>query len=59
MNTLKPAALNGFRKLAAAAVGEYPLPDNGKLAESAYFTQKDADAPLSLDDIRRQTDITQ
>jgi hypothetical protein len=54
INTLKLAALHSFRELAAATDGRYPLPESGKLAEAVYFTQEEADAPLSLSDLRNQ-----
>jgi hypothetical protein len=47
------AALHSFSELAAATDGSYPLPESGKLAKGVYFTQQEADAPLSLDDLRR------
>lgn len=57
INKLKLAALHSFRVLAKATDGRYPLPESGKLGEAAYFTQQEADAPLSLDDLRSQTAI--
>jgi hypothetical protein len=54
INKLKLAALHSFRVLATATDGRYPLPESGKLGEAAYFTQQEADAPLSLDDLRNQ-----
>jgi hypothetical protein len=57
INKLKLAALHSFRVLAKATDGSYPLPDSGKLGEAAYFTQQEADAPLSLDDLRNQTAV--
>jgi hypothetical protein len=55
INKLKLAALHSFRALAVATNGRYPLPESGKLGEAAYFTQQEADAPLSFDDLRNQT----
>jgi len=57
INKLKLAALHAFRQLAAATNRSYPLPDSGKLAEAAYFTQAEADAPPALDEIRNQQSI--
>jgi hypothetical protein len=57
INRLKLAALHSFRALASATHGSYPLPESGKLGEAAYFTQQEADAPLSVDDLRNQTAI--
>jgi hypothetical protein len=54
INKLKLAALHSFRSLAAAIDGRYPLPERGNLAETVYFTQQEADAPLSVDDLRNQ-----
>jgi hypothetical protein len=55
INKLKLTALHLFRKLAATTDGRYPLPEPGNLAEAVYFTQQEADAPLSVDDLRGQT----
>jgi hypothetical protein len=57
INKLKLAALHLFRVLAKATDRSYPLPETGKLGEAAFFTQQEADAPLSLDDLRSQTAI--
>jgi hypothetical protein len=57
INQFKLAALHSFRVLANATGGRYPLPETGKLAEAAYFTQQEADAPLSLEDLRQQLTI--
>ncbi len=57
INKLKVAALHDFRELAAATGGRYALPDSGKLGEAIYFTEKEADAPLSLEDLRNQIGI--
>jgi hypothetical protein len=54
INKLKLAALHSFRELAAAIDGRYALPERGKLAETVYFTEQEADAPLSVDDLRNQ-----
>ena len=54
INKLKLAALHSFRVLAAVTGGRYPLPAKGRLGETFYFTQQEADAPLSLDDLRTQ-----
>jgi hypothetical protein len=58
INSLKVAALHSFRVLAAATDGRYPLPESGKLGEAAYFTQDEAEAPLSLTDLRNQIAIS-
>ena len=57
INKLKLAALHSFRVLAKAIDGRYPLPETGKLAEATYFTQQEADAPLSVKDLRNQIEV--
>ena len=57
IDILKVNALHLFRRLTAMVNLNYPLPDEGSLARSNYFTQKEADAPLSLDDISTQVAI--
>ena len=57
INLLKLSALHYFRQLAAATGGTYPLPDNGKLAEGIYFTQQEADSPLSSNELKNQIAI--
>src|SRR5262249_28997946 len=57
INKLKLAALHSFRKLAEATGGSYPLPQVGKLAESVYFSEAEADAPLDVNDLKNQLTI--
>jgi hypothetical protein len=57
INLLKLSALRAFRQLAAATGGSYSLPDSGKLAEAAYFTQSEADAAPALDELSNQHTI--
>jgi hypothetical protein len=57
INQLKLIALHWFRELAKATGGSYPLPEAGKLAEAMYFTQQEADAPLSSEDLKNQTTV--
>ncbi|HWS17226.1 MAG TPA: hypothetical protein VN223_04390, partial [Candidatus Elarobacter sp.] len=52
INALKLKSLEAFKKLADATGGNYPLPDRGKLAASAYFTNEEAEKPPSLEDIK-------
>jgi hypothetical protein len=49
INAMKLQALHNFRELANLSGGSYPLSD--KLGEAVYFTQQEADAPLSEEDI--------
>ena len=57
INKLKLATLHSFRKRAAAIGGSYPLPESGKLAEAAYFSKEQADAPLNYSDLKAQLSI--
>jgi hypothetical protein len=57
INKLKIAALHSFRKLAEATGGSYPLPQVGKLAETTYFSEAEADAPLDVNDLKNQLTI--
>src|SRR6202035_369311 len=52
IDKLKVAALHFFRVLASATGGVYPLPEPGRLGNVVYFTQEEADAPLSVGDLR-------
>jgi hypothetical protein len=54
INKLKLRALQYFRELAKATGADYPLPDKGKLGETAFFTQAEADAPPSSSDFQYQ-----
>lgn len=51
VNKLKLSALGAFRQLASTSGKSYPLPAVGKLGESAYFTEQEADAAPSLSDL--------
>lgn len=53
INSLKLAALGQFRKLASNVGAEYVLPAPGTLGETTYFTQKEADAPPSVDELKK------
>jgi hypothetical protein len=37
--------------------GSYALPEDGKLAQAFYFTQREADAPPDASDLIRQIPI--
>jgi hypothetical protein len=47
----KLRALNAFQQLALSTGGVYPLAASGVLAPSRYFTQAEADAPPSVNEI--------
>jgi hypothetical protein len=57
INRLKLRAIRYFRNLAAATGYSYALPKEGSLAEAAYFTEKDAQAPPSPEDLSLQRQI--
>ena len=57
INTLKLAALHSFRELATLTNGNFVLPLEGMLAEGFFFTQNEADAPLTFEDLRYQLAI--
>src|SRR4051812_43725726 len=57
VNKLKLGALHRFRELAKLTGGSYALPKEGRLGEGAYFKAEEADAPLSLNDLRYQQKI--
>jgi carboxypeptidase family protein len=45
INALKLEAIQGFKQLASATGGSYPLPNKGKLIEKAFFTDAEASKP--------------
>jgi hypothetical protein len=47
----KLRALHAFEELARSTGGVYPLPASGTLASSRYFTEAEADAPPSINEI--------
>jgi len=57
INRLKLSAIRYFRQLAAATGNSYALPKEGSLAEATYFSEKDAQAPPSSEDLARQHQI--
>jgi hypothetical protein len=58
INKLKLSVLHSFRELARATGRTYTLPDEGKLGQTIYFTQAEADAPLSPGDLDNQQTIS-
>jgi len=53
IDAMKLQALHNFRELVNLSGGSYALPEMGKLGFAFYFTQEEADEPLSMEDISR------
>ena len=51
INALKLQAIHSFKLLAAATGDSYLVPDDGKLAESGYFSNEEAARPLTQEEI--------